>query len=112
MHLWYTTWREDLARYKINILEPSEVIVKAREPNVLVVTNCNATKGISEGSAIPKEFYVSKQNLRFYNWCEELDLRYGVISDEYGLFLCNEEKEYYDTIPGSQIKRGSGNWHP
>jgi len=99
MRLYPKTWREDLARYKIVILEESEVIKKARSSGVLSVTNCSRTKGELSDKKVPKEFYVSSLNLRFYRWCEKIKVPYGVLSDMYGLHLWNEEKEYYDVHP-------------
>lgn len=101
----FKTWREDLERYKITVLEDWEVLVKAKEPNVLPVTHCSVTKGTHGDKAVPKNFYISGPNLRFYNWCEDHSLEYGVLSDMYGLHLWNEEEKFYDVHPSSLSKQ-------
>jgi len=65
---------------------------------ILFVTSCSKTKTEKE-KAIPKEFYVSKRNIKFYDMCEKLNLLYAIQSDKYGLLFSNEEVEYYDIHP-------------
>lgn len=103
MRLGFHTWREDLARYKIQVLSEHDVIDKARELTVLPVCNCSAAKGVEE--AIPRLLYTGQHSLRFYNWCESLDLKYGVLSDLYGLLLWNEKAKSYDIHPSSLTKQ-------
>lgn len=97
MKIGFKSWRHDLKRYRIDVLTEDRVLQVAREPSVLPVTNCTRSKGIA---GIPKNLYNTAQNHRFYSWCEDLDLKYGVISDYYGLLMCDEEGELYDVAPG------------
>ncbi|MBO7043597.1 hypothetical protein J6W34_03510 [bacterium] len=77
----------------------------------LLTTYCSKTKtGYSK--AIPKEFYVSKRNLKFYKFCEEHELYYGILSDMYGLHFCDEKLDFYDIHPNSltlENKKNLGN---
>lgn len=102
LELNFKTWREDLERYKIRILEDYEVLGKAKESNVLPVTSCSAGKGVN---GVPSQLYTGKSNIRFYSWCEDNLLEYGVLSDRYGLLLWNEEAEVYDVHPSSLTKQ-------
>lgn len=99
----YSTWREDLERYKIRVLSENEVLSKAMEPNVLPVTSCSAGKGVK---GTPIKLYTGIWNLRFYKWCIDNELDYGVLSDLYGLLLWNEVAEPYDVHPSSLDKQG------
>ena len=65
--------------------------------NTLWVTRCSKTKSVNGG--IPRELYVSKLNLRFYDYVESHNYKYGVLSDKYGLHLQDESLEYYNTHP-------------
>lgn len=105
MTLGFKTWREDLKRYNIRVLEDYEVLGKAKESNVLPITHCSATKGNKGEKAVPRDFYVSAPNMRFYNWCDHHTLEYGVLSDVYGLHLWNEEESFYDVHPSSLDKK-------
>jgi len=105
MRLGFKTWREDLSRYKIRVLNEHDVISKARESKVLPVCNCSATKGKELESAVPRDFYVSAHNRRFYSWCEGLGLKYGVLSDLYGLHLWNEKEKFYDIHPSTLTRQ-------
>lgn len=66
--------------------------------NILFVTSCSKTK-TGKNFAIPKEFYVSKRNIKFYEMCEKLNLNYAIQSDKYGLHFSDEQLEYYDIHP-------------
>jgi len=64
----------------------------------LWVTRCSKTKtGRKKG--LPKEFYTSYLNVRFYEVVEKLGFRYGILSDHYGLHLDCERLEFYDKHP-------------
>lgn len=93
-------WREQIAAAGIHYLTSADQIKNAmRQHNLLAVSRCSKTKTRKTGT--PKEFYVSKPNLQFYHWCEQHKLRYGILSDEYGLHMDDEVREYYDIHPST-----------
>lgn len=93
-------WREEIARYGIVTLDTAEQIKEAMgKYSLLVCSRCSKTK--TKKTGIPKEFYVSKPNLQFYRWCEVHHLRYGILSDQYGVHMEDEVKEYYDIHPST-----------
>ncbi len=99
------TWIEDLKKYGIVYLDlPKDFfdILKVKDFNYLICSRCSKTKGKNTGDKIvPKNLYISSQNIRFYQWCENNRFEYGILSDLYGLFMYNEKKEFYDVHPSS-----------
>jgi len=61
-------------------------------------TSCSKTKN-SLKKGIPKNFYQGRYNNLFYKFAEKYDLKYGVISDKYGIHMYNEKLEFYDIHP-------------
>jgi len=96
------TWLEDIINYGIIYLDNS-ISVKnlLKNEKVLPCTRCSKTKGKVGEEALPKDFYVSSQNLQFYSWCEKNKLKYGILSDMYGMHFWNEKKKFYDIHPSS-----------
>jgi hypothetical protein len=88
-------WRQEiLKRWGIKSLENADGWPEA----VLWTTRCSKTKnGVRRG--LPKDLYVSSVNKYFYVYMEERGLRYGVLSDKYGLHFDDEELLYYDIHP-------------
>jgi hypothetical protein len=88
-------WRREIREeWSIETLEPTRPLLRA----ALWTTRCSKTKqDVVRGK--PRDLYVSPINLLFYRWVEERGLRYGVLSDKYGLHLQEEELEYYDLHP-------------
>jgi hypothetical protein len=98
-------WREKLAEAGIIYLETAEGVKAAMARYKLLATSrCSKTK--TKQTGVPKEFYVSSQNMAFYNWCERHKLRYGILSDEYGIHMDNEVREYYDIHPSKVSDEG------
>lgn len=94
-------WRQEiLERWGINSLENTTSLSEA----VLWITRCSKTKNdIHRGK--PKHLYVSSINKYFYRFMEEHSLRYGVLSDKYGLHLDDEKLPYYDVHPSKLNQR-------
>lgn len=69
-------------------------------PGAVPVTHCSKTKGEAADVAVPRDFYVSGRNLRFYAECERRGLPYGILSDQYGVHWHDEPKPFYDIHPG------------
>jgi len=91
-------WRDEIACYGIITLDTAEQIRNAMaQYKLLACSRCSKTK--TKKTGIPKEFYVSAPNLQFYHWCEIHKLRYGILSDMYGIHMDDEVKEYYDVHP-------------
>ena len=88
-------WRSEIQEYwGIHVLNWHIPLVR----EILWVTRCSKTKnGVASGT--PKELYVSPVNKYFYRCMERQGLRYGVLSDKYGLHFDNEELPYYDVHP-------------
>lgn len=71
---------------------------KVPAQRVLWVTRCSKIKNARKHGT-PKNLYGSPVNQRFYQWAEYRNLRYGILSDKYGLHLDNESLEWYDIHP-------------
>ncbi len=96
------SWREDISRVGIQYMDdPRRVLELVSNHDVLICSRCSRTKGDKTDKAVPKNFYVSKTNLQFYKWCEELNIKYGILSDLYGLHLWDKKKKFYDIHPSS-----------
>lgn len=100
-------WREELRRrWGIQMLD--EVIVAGNQ--VLWVTRCCRVKaGVPSGT--PEELYVSPVNRYFYMRMHQFGVKFGVLSDKYGLHLYNHRLPWYDIHPGtltSQDKKRLG----
>lgn len=95
-------WRERMERAGIVWLTTqAELADTWKKWNLLPVSRCSAVKGnVSKGT--PEQLYRGNQNIRFYQWCKRNRIPYGILSDQYGLVLWNEEREMYDTHP-SQV---------
>ncbi|HMB65390.1 MAG TPA: hypothetical protein VKO42_00820 [Patescibacteria group bacterium] len=69
--------------------------------NGIVVSPCSKEKSFCS-SGIPKELYKGKTLLRLFSYAKETEIRYGVLSDKYGLVLDDEVVENYDTPPSGK----------
>ena len=89
-----SNWREHLPNYwNIEIVDEFDF-----EPqSYLWTTRCSKTKTISQG--FPRDMYVSASNLFFYRFAERYGVRYGILSDKYGLHMDDESLGYYDIHP-------------
>jgi len=95
-----STWKEHLApNYGIQLIEVVEDIPdQLKGDNVLWSSRCSRTKtGLDQ--ALPKDFYVSAINLKFYEMMHRNNLRYGILSDKYGIHMDDEFLDYYDIHP-------------
>lgn len=92
-------YKDFFINYKIKYIDKVEDFENIKG-NKLFVTSCSKTK-TGKSKAIPKEFYVSKRNISFYNLCEKFNLDYAIQSDKYGLHFSDEELEYYDIHPSA-----------
>ena len=96
------TLKENLENYGIVYVNNPDIIGDlVYKKDVIVCSRCSKTKGEIGDKTIPRNFYISKQNIQFYEWCEKYDIYYAILSDNYGLYLCDEEKEFYDVHPSS-----------
>ena len=74
--------------------------MECKPETLLWTTRCCRTKrGHTLGR--PRDFYISPIVQFFCRLVEQAKLRYGVLSDRYGLHLDFEELEWYDIHPGS-----------
>ena len=80
---WATIINED---YGIEVVSPNELRgrIATLETPICYTTFCSKTKGYMNDEDIPKNFYVSPRNLRFYAWAERNEVQYGILSDAYG----------------------------
>lgn len=91
-------WVETLESEGITTIQSREQLMDIlKTKKVLITSRCSKTKGIAGG--YPKDLYVSNLNLAFYNAMDINGYYYGILSDLYGLHLCDEEMEYYDVHP-------------
>lgn len=68
--------------------------------NVIWTTSCSKTKN-NGNIGVPKDFYLGKTNKIFYKYVEKAGLKYGVLSDKYGIHMSNEKLDYYDIHPSN-----------
>jgi len=95
-------WKNELVQYDITYLTESKKIIElCKNKRVLPCTSCSKTKGQGGDREIPENFYISNRNLRFYDWCRKLNLKYGILSDLYGLHYHDELKKFYDIHPSA-----------
>lgn len=66
--------------------------------DVIWTTSCSKTKS-SKKKGIPKDFYQGRYNHLFYKYIEKYDLKYGIISDKYGIHMYDENLDFYDIHP-------------
>lgn len=89
-----SNWRQYLPEvWNINIMDQFNFDLQS----YLWTTRCSKTKAISQG--FPKEMYVSAANLYFYRFVEQAGVRFGILSDKYGLHMDDESLGYYDIHP-------------
>ena len=87
-------WQEEiLQRWRIR-----HVAMEALRPgDHLWTSRCARTKDLPEGT--PRDLYRSDLLEEFYGFTERNGLRYGIVSDRYGLHLDDEVLPYYDVHP-------------
>ena len=89
-------WRDEIAeRWNVGLLEVGEEVGKDR----LWCSRCAAGK--SAGRGLPEELYLSRQLRTFYRFVRRSGVRFGILSDLYGLHLDDERLEAYDVHPSS-----------
>ena len=88
---WINVFNRD---YKFKYIQKFDDIPK----NALWTTSCSKTKS-EKKSGYPEQFYKGKYNLLFYKYMNKFDLKYGILSDKYGIHMYNEKLEYYDIHP-------------
>ncbi|HPQ05439.1 MAG TPA: hypothetical protein PKZ88_08255 [Methanothermobacter sp.] len=87
-------WKKSLKEnFKFKIIEKPEDIPE----NALWTTSCSKTKKIKQG--VPKDLYQGKTQKIFYKYMEKFNLKYGILSDKYGIHMYNECLPYYDIHP-------------
>lgn len=89
----------DVEKYGIQYIDKFDDILF--KDNLLWTSRCSKTKGKNQDIATPKTFYISPLNLLFYRYMEKYSLRYGIISDMYGLHYDDEYLEFYDVHPST-----------
>lgn len=91
-------WIKTLADNGITLIDTRKDLVDLLDQGgVLITSRCSKTKGIAGG--FPKDLYISPLNQTFYQAMEKNNYYYGILSDLYGLHLCDEELGYYDVHP-------------
>ena len=92
-------WKHEIKElFNIDYVENYKSILGS---GVIFATRCSKTKGSGNDCKIPKEFYLSSLNLRFYDYCENNGITYGIISDLYGIHFQDEIINSYDSHPKS-----------
>lgn len=89
------TWRAQLCDlWGIRTLDFFDPALK----QALWTTRCSKTKTVPMGT--PEQLYVSSSNLYFYQFARAAGLRFGIVSDKYGMHFDDEPLPYYDIHPG------------
>jgi hypothetical protein len=89
-------WREEILKYwgvthvSIDTIDTSNHIWTSR---------CARTKLVRKGK--PRELYRSDLLDEFYRFVESKRVRYGIVSDAYGLHMDEEVLPYYDVHPSA-----------
>ncbi len=90
-------WKEVLEKeYKFRYINHANKIPK----NAIWTTSCSKTK-LTGNKGYPTEFYVGRYNLLFYKFMKKHELKFGVISDKYGIHMFDETLKYYDIHPST-----------
>ncbi|HHW05110.1 MAG TPA: hypothetical protein GXX32_04310 [Methanothermobacter sp.] len=88
-------WKEALEeKYNFRIIEEASDI----PDNALWSISCSKTKKLLRG--LPKDLYQGRYNQLFYRYMNMYSLKYGVLSDKYGIHMYDECLDYYDIHPG------------
>lgn len=93
-----SNWKEEIKKF-FNITYVDNIEKLLEDHSVIWTTRCSKTKGKQTDKEIPRNFYLSQQNIAFYEFCESFNLNYGIISDLYGLHLMKEYLDFYDVHP-------------
>lgn len=82
--------------------DPHVIFTKLSTKGVVCCTRCSKKKLPTHGRKVhPSEFYIGYQNLLFYRWAKRFNIRYGIISDLYGLVYDDDLIEEYDLHPSA-----------
>jgi len=88
-------WKNSLKKdYKFKYIQNPKKIPK----KALWTTSCSKTK-LTGNKGYPTDFYIGRYNLLFYRYMAKYDLKFGVISDKYGMHMFDESLKYYDIHP-------------
>src|SRR5687767_10553912 len=88
-------WKEEVTeQWGIEVINDPVAVPR----HVLWTTRCSRTKEDRQ-RGLPEEMYVSALNRYFYFYVKSHGLRFGVLSDKYGLHLDTERLAYYDVHP-------------
>lgn len=105
-------WVQDLVEvFNITPILNSNDLKNVMKLNPLWTSRCSKQKSDKTKNMTPSEFYVGPTNLQFYDYMNKNNLRYGIISDYYGLLYDNDKIDYYDVHPSEiddKIKQALG----
>lgn len=65
--------------------------------DALWATSCSKAKKVNKG--FPRELYRGRYTQLFYKYMDIYGLKYGVLSDKYGIHMYDECLNYYDIHP-------------
>lgn len=90
-------WRESLEKdFGFTYISSRK---KLPDPDsVIWTTSCSKTKK-TQRLGRPRDFYNGRYHNRFYEYVENNNLTYGILSDKYGIHMFDEELRYYDIHP-------------
>lgn len=93
------TWQQTFRSQGIKLYEGVSRELLAR--GYLLTTCCSTTKGIAKTNRelLASEMYLGKPQVEFYEFCDRNNLRYGILSDLYGLHMDTERFPLYDIGP-------------
>lgn len=80
--------------YKFNYIQKFNDIPE----NALWTTSCSKTKS-GRKNGLPEQFYKGRYNELFYRYMNKFNLKYGILSDKYGIHMYNEKLDYYNIHP-------------
>lgn len=93
-------WKNEIKeKFNIEYIDNLQNIVF--NDDIILITRCSKIKNKSVIKEIPKNFYLSDLNKKFYIFCETNYLKYGILSDKYGIHFFDEKLNYYDIHPSS-----------
>lgn len=95
------TWKQDIQSVGITYIPTGQVFdFLSNHSDVIICSRCSKTKS-DKLEAIPKEFYINQQNLRFYRWCETFNFPYMILSDLHGALFFDDKVKAYDKHPST-----------
>ncbi|MFH8119740.1 MAG: hypothetical protein QXS37_02970 [Candidatus Aenigmatarchaeota archaeon] len=71
---------------------------------VLYITHCSKKKNNIRSKTLAENLYSATYLQRFIKKCKELDVKWGILSDKYGIVFPKQKIKWYDLSPSHLLK--------